>query len=86
MHRLLTEGYFVNDMYRHDCTGHPVLLNCFCYGFIVIYEKQNLKKRAVASTDVIRMINERNVCNNNTYFILILKEIKKLYMYTVKNT
>ena len=63
---LSTEGYFVNDIYRHDCTGHPVLLNYFIHGFIVIYENQNLKKRAVASTDVIRMINERNVRNNNT--------------------
>ena len=74
MHRLFTEGYFVNDMYNHDCSGHPaVLFSCFIYGFIVIYENQNLKKRADASTNVVRMLNERNVCNNYMKCIFIQK-------------
>ena len=64
-------------MYRLDFTGHPVLVNCFIHGFIVIYEKQNLKKRAIASTDIIRMLNERKVCNNNICYILILKNSGK---------
>ena len=60
MHRLFTEGYFVNDMYSHDCSGHPaVLVNCFIYGFIVNYDKSEFEERAVASTDVVRMLNEK---------------------------
>ena len=84
MQRLFTEGYFVNDMYRHDCNGHPaVLVSCFIYGFIVIYENHNLKKGAVASTDVVRMLNERNVCNNYIYCILIFKKSGKYTPSTI---
>ena len=78
MHKLSTEGYFVNDMYSHDCSGHPaVLVNCFIYGFIVNYDKSEFEERAVASIDVVKMLNEKNVCNNYIYCILILKNSGK---------
>ena len=73
-------------MYSHDCSGHPaVLVNCFIYGFIVNYDKSEFEERAVASTDVVRMLNEKKtVCNNYIYCILILKNSGKIY--TIKNT
>ena len=47
-------------MYSHDCSGHPaVLVNCIIYGFIVNYDKSEFEERAVASTDVVRMLNEK---------------------------
>ena len=73
-------------MYSHDCSGHPaVLVNCIIYGFIVNYDKSEFEERAVASTDVVRMLNEKKTRMQQLHILYShFKKFRKIY--TIKNT